>query len=519
MLHAHLPYIRYPEHESFLEENWLYEAITETYIPLLNIFENLLDDGVDFRICLSMTPTLTEMLRDELLMDRYQRHLHRLIELSEREIRRNRRDIDFRDLAIMYRRRFLKIQDLFENRYRKDLITAFRELMESGTVEIATSAATHAYLPALMSEPFAVRAQLHVAAVQYRKCFSRAPSGIWLPECGFTPDMEPLIKDAGLGYFFLESHGVITSNPESRKNLYTPVRTPSGITVFPRDALSSRQVWSAHTGYPGNAAYRDFYRDIGFDLDLDYLKPYLPDGIRTFTGIKYFRITNSRSDRKKPYQRQQALRKAKEHASHFLKSRERQILSLDRRLKDRPLITAAFDAELFGHWWFEGPEWLSHLLRSGSAKRSMFRFTTPSEFIAENPASAVFMPSLSSWGGRGYSATWVDPSNSWIYRHLHRAAKRMREMSEVHRNARGMVKRALNQAARELLLSQASDWSFMMQKERASAFAQTKFTEHMTNFSMLSREIASGRIRKEHLALLEQKNNLFPDIDFRIYAG
>jgi 1,4-alpha-glucan branching enzyme len=519
MLHAHLPFIRYPEHEDFLEENWLYETITETYIPLIKILGDLVDDGVDFRLSLSLTPTLIEMLNDELLMDRYQRYLGRLIELSGKEIHRNRKNIRLSDLAKMYHRRFLRTRRLFEDEYGKNLISAFRNLMESGRVEIATSSATHAYLPALMSDPVAVKVQLQLAVKHFKKFFAVKPAGIWLPECGFTPEMDVLLKNEGLRYFFLESHGVLNNSLKSIKNIYSPVKTPSGLTVFARDAQSSKQVWSAHEGYPGDADYRDFYRDIGFDLDLDYIGPYLPDGIRTFTGIKYFRIMRRKSDPKKPYNRGKALRKAGIHAGHFLKSREKQILALNKRLKLGPLITAAFDAELFGHWWFEGPEWLNHLFRKGAAGAKLFRFTTPSEFIAENPAAEILKPSLSSWGTQGYSSTWIDASNSWVYKHMHRAAKRMAEMAVKNLKANGLAKRALDQAARELLLAQASDWAFMMQKEKASEFATMKFTEHITNFSKLYHEITSGRINRERLAFLERKNNIFSDIDFRIYAG
>ncbi|RPI32801.1 MAG: DUF1957 domain-containing protein [Nitrospiraceae bacterium] len=518
MLHAHLPYIRYPEHEHFLEENWLYEAMTETYIPLITILENLVADGVDFRIALSLTPPLVEMLNDDLLMSRYQRYLSALIELSGREIYRNRKDIRFRELATMYRKRFLKTRQLFENVYRRDLITPFIKLMESGRVEIATCSATHAYLPALMPKPIAVETQIQLAVKHYTKFFGKKPRGLWLPECGFTPAMDPLLKDAGLGYFFLESHGVVNNSPGSRKNIYTSVKTPAGLTAFARDNISSRQVWSADEGYPGDAAYRDFYRDIGFDLDFDYISPYLPDGIRTFTGLKYYRITNRSSTRKKPYNREKALQKAKLHAADFIKRREKQILSLNRQLKIRPLVTAAFDAELFGHWWFEGPEWLNHMLRKGAGNGKVFCFVTPSEFIAENPATEILDPSLSSWGQKGYSSTWIAASNSWVYKHMHRAAKRMHELSAKNIKARGWEKRALNQAARELLLAQASDWAFMMQKEKASEFATRKFTEHLTNFSTLYHEITAGSINRDHLAFLERKNNIFSDIDFRMYA-
>jgi 1,4-alpha-glucan branching enzyme len=518
MLHAHLPYIRYPEHENFLEENWLYEAMTETYIPLITILEDLVADGVDFRISLSLTPPLLEMLHDDLLMSRYQRYLSGLIELSGREIYRNRKDARFREIATIYRKRFLKTKHLFEDVYRKDLITAFRKLMESGNIEIATCSATHAYLPALMAESVAAEVQIQLAVSHYKKFFKKSPPGIWLPECGFTPAMDTLLKDAGLGYFFLESHGVVNTSAGSRKNIYTSVKTPGGITAFARDNVSSRQVWSSHEGYPGDPDYRDFYRDIGFDLDFDYISPYLPDGIRTFTGLKYYRITNRSSARKKPYSREKAIQKAKVHAADFVSRREKQILSLNRRLKISPLITSAFDAELFGHWWFEGPEWLNQMLRRGAVNGKAFRFVTPSEFIAENPATEVLNPALSSWGQRGYSSTWIGTSNSWVYKHMHKAAKRMCEISAKNIKARGWKKRALNQAARELLLAQASDWAFMIQKEKASKFATRKFTEHLTNFSTLYHEITSGRINRDHLAFLERKNNIFSDIDFRIYS-
>jgi 1,4-alpha-glucan branching enzyme len=517
MLHAHLPYIRYPEHENFLEENWLYEIMTESYIPLIDTFEKLLDDNVDFRVAISLSPPLVEMLRDDLLMSRYMRYLLRLIDLSEREIYRNRKSIRFRDLGVMYLRRFQKAHHIFESVYKRDLISAFKGLSESGKIEIITSSSTHGYLPALMPEPAAVKVQIQLAAERYREIFGKNPPGIWLPECGFKPEMEAMLKDSGIRYFFLEPHPVSNRFPGEDREVFTSFKTPSGLTVFGRDAVSCREVWSARDGYPGDAHYRDFYRDIGYDLDEDYIRPYLPGGIRTFTGIKYFRVTGS-SVRKKPYNRVKALRKAESDARHFLKNREAQICSLNRKEKISPVITVAFDAELFGHWWFEGPEWLNHLFRKTPREANSLRFVTPTEYITENPATEILNPCLSSWGVAGYSATWVHPSNSWIYKHLHRAAKRMKEISIKNLEAEGITRRALNQAARELLLAQSSDWAFMIQKERASEFGTRKITEHIRNFLELYHEITSGKIDSAHLVLLEEKNNIFSGIDFRIYA-
>lgn len=516
-LHAHLPYIRYPEHESHLEERWLCEAITETYIPLLDTITSLLNGKLDFRITLSLSPTLVEMFNDSLLMQRYQRYLENLIALSEKEIFRTRYDADFRPLARMYHERFLRINHLFNHTYARDLTSAFASLPGSGKVEIITSAATHAYLPALMTEPDAARAQLFLAAEQSRRSFSAKTSGIWLPECGFSPGIDALAKEAGFDFFFLESHGVLNSTPKPKYSIYAPVRTPSGAVVFPRDAESSKEVWSSVEGYPGDFDYRDFYRDIGFDLDYKYVKPYLPGDTRTFTGIKYFRITGKTPD-KKPYNPEKALLKTKMHAAHFIKNREDQVLMLHQLLKIRPVITAAYDAELFGHWWFEGPEWLSFFLRKSSSFQNGFRFVTPSEYIAENSSMETVMPSASSWGSKGYSANWLDPSNAWIYRHLHRAAKLMVAVAEKNRDASGITKRALNQAARELLLAQASDWAFMMKTGNASEFADKKFREHIGNFFSLHDAVSTGQINDTELSFLEKKNALFPDLDYRLYV-
>ena len=517
VLHAHLPYIRYPENASHLEERWLYEAITESYIPLLDLFENLLSDNVDFRITISLTPTLVEMLRDTLLMERYGKYLDNLIDLAEKEVCRTRAHAAIRPLAAMYRRRFLRIRHLFDKVYSKDLISAFWSLTTTGKIELITSTATHAYLPALITTPLAAEAQIQLGVGYHYKTFGKKPEGMWLPECGFAPALDAILGKNGIKYFFLESHGLLSSTPSSKYSIYAPVITPSGVIAFARDVESSKQVWSSAGGYPGDFDYRDFYRDIGFDLDDDYLKPHIPDGIRTFTGFKYYRITG-RSERKRPYVPSQALKKARIHANHFVFEKNKQAISLSERLGIRPIVTAAYDAELFGHWWFEGPEWLRALFTKCHHKKNSFSFITPSEYISEHKEIQSAMPSASSWGDKGYNSTWIHPSNKWIHKHLHRAAILMARMSLRNIHARGLIRRALNQALRELLLAQSSDWSFMMKTGNAAAFAQNKFREHLKNFLDLHKEISSGFIEKKTLLRLEQKNNIFKDADFRVYA-
>src|SRR5580692_7913612 len=320
VLHAHLPLVRHPEHPKFLEENWLFEAITETYIPLIDVMDGWLRDGMDTRLTLTLSPTLCSMLLDHLLQDRYLRHIEGLIELAEKEIHRTHWDNAFRPLAWMYHHRFSNTRNTYLA-YGRNIVGAFRKFQEQGKLEIITCAATHALLPLVASHPPSVRAQILVARDHYRACFGCDPRGIWLPECAYVEGIENFLQEANIRWFIIDTHGLLHARPRPRYGVFAPVFTPNGIAAFGRDFESARQVWSKQQGYPGDFRYRDFYRDIGFDLDLDYVKPFLPaTGRHGFTGIKYHRITGPTLD-KQVYDRAAALHAADEHASHFLRAR------------------------------------------------------------------------------------------------------------------------------------------------------------------------------------------------------
>jgi 1,4-alpha-glucan branching enzyme len=383
ILHAHLPFVRHPEHDKFLEENWLFEAITETYIPLIQTMDGWLRDGMDTRLTLTLSPTLCSMLLDHLLQDRYLRHIEGLIELAEKEIHRTHWDNAFRPLAWMYHNRFTTTRNTFLA-YGRNLVGAFRKFQEQGKLEIITCAATHALLPLLADHPQSIRAQLLVARDHYRHCFGCDPRGIWLPECAYAEGVEDFLQEANIRWFIMDTHGILHARPRPRYGVFAPVFMPNGVAAFGRDLDSARQVWSKHEGYPGDFNYRDFYRDIGFDLDFDYVKPYLPDlNQRGFTGIKYRRITGMEGE-KQVYEREPALRMAAEHAGHFLGARIEQIKNLAGIMDRPPLVVSPYDAELFGHWWYEGPEFLDYFVRKAHYDQKVFRLTTPQTSFATN---------------------------------------------------------------------------------------------------------------------------------------
>src|SRR5262245_53250307 len=464
VLHAHLPFVRHPEYDDFLEEDWLYEAITETYIPLLDVFDGLERDGTDWRLTMSVTPTLAAMLSDGLLQQRYLRHLDNLIALSAKEIERTRWQPEFHGLAQMYHQRFLRARDVFAKQYDSNLLNGFRRFFEAGKLELITCGATHGFLPLLDVNGNAIRAQVELGAREFARHFGRRPQGLWLPECGYTPGVEKVLAGAGLRYFFTDTHGVLHAEPRPRYGVYAPLACAgTGVAALARDTESSKQVWSAIEGYPGDYNYRDFYRDVGFDLDFEYLKPHLHrTGIRSHLGIKYYKITG-RTDQKEVYNPQAAQDKAAEHAGNFMFNREKQVEWLAGAMDRPPLIVAPYDAELFGHWWFEGPDWINYLLRKIHFDQQTVKTITVPEYLDRHTKVQVSQPVMSSLGYKGYCEVWLEGSNDWIYRYLHEGADRMVELARNHQDGgNALRRRALNQAAREMLLAQSSDWAFIM---------------------------------------------------------
>ena len=293
VLHAHLPFVRHPEDPTVMEEQWLYEAITGTYLPLLQTFEGLIADHVPYRCTVSLSAPLITMLTDDLLKVRYAAHLDKLIELAEKEIDRTRPERHYQRLAYMYADRFRSLRHTWRC-HGGDLVKAFRHLEEAGRVEVITSTATHAFFPAMDRNWSNIRAQIHVAADLFEKNFGHRPRGMWLGECGFVPGVDELLREAAVRYFFVDTHGILFADNRPQYGVYAPLYCPSGVAAFGRDMESSEQVWSAQEGYPGDKHYRDFYRDIGFDLPLEYIKPYIhPEGHRMYTGIKYHAITHN----------------------------------------------------------------------------------------------------------------------------------------------------------------------------------------------------------------------------------
>lgn len=521
ILHAHLPFVRHPEYNNALEENWLFEAITETYIPLLNIFNKLIEDGVDFRITMSLTPPLISMLRDPLLQERYSNHINKLIELIEKEVIRTQFEPHFNRTAIMYREKFYNARYVFEEKYKRDLVNGFKQIQDAGKLEIITCGATHGFLPLSLYREV-VNAQIKVAVDHYIENLGRRPRGIWLPECGYNPGDDEILRKYGIRYFITDTHGILYGTPRPKYGIFSPVYCKSRVAAFGRDMESSKQVWSAKEGYPGDYNYREFYRDIGYDLDYNYIKPYIHEsGIRINTGIKYYRITGKVDlGHKQPYDYYAALDRAAEHAGNFMFNREKQVEYLAKLMKRQPIIVAPYDAELFGHWWYEGPYFLDFLIRKIFYDQQTIKLITPSEYLEKYPKNQVLTPSYSSWGYKGYAEFWLSGENDWIYRHLHKIYEKMIELVNIfkYKPLNQLQERILKQAAREVLLAQSSDWAFIMKTQTMYEYAARRTVNHVFRFNKLYDMIKNANVDEQYLARIEWQDNIFPNIDWTAFS-
>lgn len=509
VLHAHLPFVRHPEHPEFLEERWLFEAVRECYLPLIRILRSRDMAPGAARFTLSLSPTLMAMLDDDLLRQRTRRYLDRVVLMASREVARTAGNADLQPLARYYETLSLENRTTWDQ-LNGDIVGAFIEAGRLGAVELITTAATHAFLPLWRRHADVVQRQIEAGVAAFTHRVGHAPAGIWLPECGYYPGLETFLASAGLRYFFIEAHGIRHARPAPLCDVFVPVFCPNGVAAFGRDPDSSRQVWSADGGYPGDFDYREYYRDIGSTLPVDALKNIFPlAALDPATGFKYHRITGQAGE-KEWYHPGRAAEKACLHATDFFGKKVEQMHRAAESMDQPPVVVAPYDAELFGHWWFEGPQFLEALLRLADASGEL-AMITPSDYLNAHPEGAEAVPAASTWGNKGYHDVWLNDETAWMYPHLFRAAERAAGLADEANPslAPAMKSLLLHQAQVELMLAQASDWPFMIHAGNHVAYAEKRVRDHLARFYWLADALKTGHVDAATLEAITSVDRVF----------
>ncbi len=548
-LHSHMPYVL-SHGKSPHGTDWINESAVECYLPLLHALDRLLDEGIKPRWTVNITPILAEQLADPAFKDEFEQYCQSKIDFAVEDQKRFEREgpLWMQGLAYFWQSFYTRGLVQFKHQWGRSIVDAFRYFQEQGSIEIITSGATHGYQPLLGTDE-SCRAQVRLGVQTYEKHFGCKPRGIWLPECAYRPRYEwkspveesqapwerkatdEIVAEEGLEYFFVDSHmirgghplGTYAANfpqlaelfarssryftpPEEFRSEYEHYMLSTGTTCYARDPQTTVKVWSGDVGYPGDERYLEFHKQL-------------------YPGrLRYWRISQNKSDlgAKQPYDPFAAYEQIPEHAEDLVNV-IKGALAHYRGLADRSgTLVAMYDTELFGHWWWEGPEFLYELGRA-MHRDGEIEMVSGGDVQDEDPARHLIHLPEGSWGEGGYHYIWLNEDNSWTWAKLYPVERKLRQMARDY--ADGAARELVIQAAREMLLAEASDWQFLISTFAARDYAEVRFQDHIDRFNRLA-EIADrvhggSAIRPDEEAFLaecRQKDAPFQDLDLSLWA-
>lgn len=546
VLQAHLTYT-HRESDWLPAEDDLVALTVSTYLPLLICLYDLREEGIPFQLTLGLSPLLAEQLSKPQFPDRLEQYISARLVLAERDHRYYagqsvqltpfiaddrpavvipQADPHLSHLAMQSLHHLVTLREAFIERFNRDIIGALKSLQDTGHLELMTTAATHAYLP-LLATPGSLRAQVRAAISAHERLFGQPPRTFWLPECGYRPGIERVLRENACEVFLCETHAITGGEPVGVAagetfgvfgdigRLYAmpprpvaPARAHTtfnayrvgDVAVIGRDNPTVMQVSGLKLGYPGDFDYCEYFRRSGT------------------SGLRYWRVTGEGVDltAKEPYYPEWAACKVEQHAEHFAHMVHDQLRQNHEQTGGYGVVLACFDADLFGGRWAEGVQWLRqvflHLARS-----PQIDMTTPARYVAAHPPTEPITLPESSRGTGGEHFVWNNGENYWMWQPLHDAEHRMARLAEHYPDSDEITRFVLNQAARELLYAQSSDW-WQLLTTGAKAHGTGNFARHLERFSRLAHSVEVGEPDITSARRYFDIGELLPDMDYRWFA-
>ncbi|MFZ1684016.1 MAG: 1,4-alpha-glucan branching protein domain-containing protein [Candidatus Zixiibacteriota bacterium] len=551
VLHSHLPYVlshgRWPH-----GTDWLCEAAAETYLPILRAINELVAEGFQPKLTIGISPVLCEQLADASFKNEFVQYLNTKIKAAQHDSEEFAKYGQKQMLVnSRYWEEFFGLALEHFNNIGHDILFEFKKLQDAGYLEIITCGATHGYYP-LLSRDESLQAQTKMAVSNYQRHFGRKPRGIWLPECAYRPryawtppvpidgvqtpyprkGVDEFLSESGLDYFIIDtpllkggrSVGVYVDRFDALRLLwdqferyYTPrteepdktpreiylvssaVEGKKPVAIFTRDPETGLLVWSGEHGYPGDGSYLDFHKK------------------RFPGGHRYWAVTSAKSDLadKVEYHIEKAQSRIPENAQHFFEKTKEILLAHYREHGTEGVLVAPYDAELFGHWWFEGPAFLKQVLKHFCQDDTVSLVHLADHLDEKHPTQVISIPE-GSWGEGNHHYIWLNQHTEWTWRHIYESEAKMcalaRYWSEHPERHDGEFEQILKQAARELMLMSASDWQFLISTWAARDYAELRLTEHYADFKRMA-ALADKKIAGE--AITEGEWQFFSDCQTR----
>lgn len=565
VLHGHLPYVlshgRWPH-----GTDWLCEAAAETYLPIQKALRDLMAQGLEPKLTMGLSPVLTEQLADSSFWKEFNSYLNQKIEAAAADIAEFERldQPQMQTNAQFWEKFYASTREHFEA-IGRNIVGEFRRLQDEGILEIITCGATHGYYP-LLSRDESLQVQTKMAVRAHERHFGRKPRGIWLPECAYRPRYEwtppvsfdgdesprlrkgtdEFLSENGLEFFIIDSAllrggrsvGVYIDRFDALKTLwhrferqyrpraedknktprevYLVSSAPEGkkpVAVFTRDPDTGLLVWSGEHGYPGDGNYLDFHKK------------------RFPGGHRYWAVTSSKSDLadKVEYVRQSALGRLEENSDHFVGKVEEILTDYNSSSGRSGLLVAPYDAELFGHWWFEGVDFLKASLEKFCRSDKVNLTFLSEDLDRRKPDSVISIPE-GSWGEGNHHYIWLNNQNDWTWKHIYECEEimcaRAKQLQDRTEEGDGQLSEVVTQMGRELMLMSASDWQFLISTFAARDYAEMRLTEHFEDFKRLdamAKKLVGGESltegEKHFFQQCSIRDSLFPDLDTSWFAA
>lgn len=509
-INCHKPFIRHLDDEHVSKNTALFQAISDTYLPLLNMFADLEAEGIPFKINMSISPTLCEMLADPVLQQQYIEWLDKLISLGNDEVAKYSNDTPKRLLAVECLNKTVQNKRDFQEVLNQDILSKFAYYARKGNLEFLATTATSVFLPHYSDMEEVVSAQIETGLQIHKKYFGIAPEGFYLPHLAYYPGLEFILRSYGFSYTILDTQGLLFAEPKPENGIFTPARCYNSLAVFGADNEKIGK-------YKLNPLYKNTEKDIGYEANSEYLAKHLGAEIteRVTTGFSYWKKNGEEL-----YNTVLAKEQIAKDAKDFINTKTNRLKKAEELSPEKDVsLVCNINADDLGSNWQEGISWLEEVLRQ-AFNTDELKVEFCSDLIKDNHFSLQkIKPYFSSELGTGYGENMLEYSNGWMLRYIRKASERMIDLTSRFKDDSGLKARSLNLAAKEVLLAQSGEWQLMISDKSNPEYGEQRFKESVLAFSTVYDSLGSNSISTEWLTKMEKKHTLFPEMNYMVFSS
>jgi len=499
--------------EDFSEQNdILFTAISQTYVPLLNMLAKFENENKLVKIGLVLSAPLCTLLDDPQVQKQYIDYLDKKIELGEAELLRNKNDVELFAQSERCLNEIKKAKIDFTEVYGHNLIEKFKYFASKDFLELIPTAATYAFLPHYSDMNEVVNAQIETGLHAHRHFFGETGDGFWLPYMGWFNGADKILRAYGINYTVLPTQGFLFSKEAPKTGIFAPLRSESSLALFAKDPDNNVEEYSS------NSLYQNMQKDIGFDLNIKQLSSFIgKNKVRVQTGYKYFANGND-PEKNVIYNEQSAFAQVKKDAQNFYNSKCEKLNKASELMAGKEAVdVVVINAESLGQSWYEGMKWFEEVITL-IEKDQKISLALCRDLIDSQFSLPKIDPYTCAESGEGYGEDLLDSSNGWMMRYIRKANERMIDLTERFPSDTGLKARLLNLGARELLLAQSGDWPKMIHEKRIPEYVSQYFKKCIISFTTVFDSLGSNSVSTEWLTKLEKEHDIFTWLNYRIFS-